>query len=716
MAEELSSDIYESCDLDIKQIFMSGEPLTFLVGAGISIEPPSGLMSAWQIMKAIIRFGASEEAVQKLLDIKNLRFEFLIEQFQDSYDEELRFLNYFEAAIQPNLIHHFLAQMAQAGQYLMTTNFDTLIECAIGLNQDALRIVITRKDFETYSDPQEMTKTGLLPIYKLHGSLRNAKTGEDTRESIIITLDALGKHKEGEIFSVETFKRSLFKRVCQGRTLVIMGYSGGDDFDIIPSLLTMQDIKRVVWISHIDREDSSIEIHQFSSKADLLPDKIAALSREDKILYDIRRLKSIDVIRVVTYTASFIADVLDVSYDKSSPDFCHDAYQWLVKHFPSPSEEDKAFFTGMIFITYGFFSDALKYLQQAYEIDKRLKNLIKMSMDLTNIGFIYNELGEHQKALEHHQQAYEILEQLGDLNGMAMNLCNMGLVYAELGEHQKALEHFQQAYEIQERLGNLVGMASDLGNLGNSYYTIGELQKALEHYQQAYTLHERLGNLAGMAKDFCNLGEIYYDMNELQNALKHHQQAYEIDERLGNLVGMARHLGNLGVIYRDLKESQKALKHHQQAYEIDERLGNLVGMARHLGNLGIVYSDLEEYQKALEHDQQAYDLHKRLGNLDEMASTLSDLGVDYSDLEEFQKALEHYQKAYELHERLGDLNGMAYDLSNIGDINADLKEHQKALEYYKKAYEIFKQLGDPQDIKEVLQDIERMKKQIKEEK
>ncbi|MFX0067033.1 MAG: hypothetical protein ACFFC7_33285 [Candidatus Hermodarchaeota archaeon] len=63
-------------------------------------------------------------------------------------------------------------------------------------------------------------------MYKLHGSWRNVKTGEDTRESIITTLEALGKHRGDDVFTLEMFKRPLFQKICQGRTLIVMGYSG----------------------------------------------------------------------------------------------------------------------------------------------------------------------------------------------------------------------------------------------------------------------------------------------------------------------------------------------------------------------------------------------------------------------------------------------------------------------------------------------------------
>ncbi|MFX1536432.1 MAG: tetratricopeptide repeat protein, partial [Promethearchaeota archaeon] len=618
--------IYESYELDIKKLLLNGESLTFLVGAGISIEPPSNLMSAWQIMEAIVRFGAIEEAVPKILKIRDLRFEYLIQQFRDGYDNQLKFMEYYERSTQPNLIHQFLAQMIQAGQYVMTTNFDTLIERAVGLDNDNLRVIITRKDFEQYSDPQSTSEKGLLPVYKLHGSLKNPKTDEDTSESVITTIDALGKHKEGEIFAIETFKRDFFARVCQGRTLVVMGYSGGDDFDIVPTLLQMQGLKQVIWIAH-SKEGSKVEIYRLAPKFGLIPDEIANLSREDKVLYDMRILDPVEVIKVNTHTASLISDLTEISVEKPESIVQYNAYNWIVDHFSRASDGTAEVFTAIIFRDYCLYDDALHYFQQAYEIHKRLGDQHGMATDLGSIGSIYTDKGEQKKALEYQQQAYEIYERLGHIEAMEVPLSVMGGIYMDTGDPAKALEFFFKAYEIAERFEDLQGMVRQLGNIGLIYKDTGEPQKALDHFQKAYKIGERFGDLQDMATGLSNIAIVYRDKGEPKKALEYHQKAYGIHKRLGNPEGMANELGNMGITYASIGEPQKALEHFQKAFEIHERIGNLHGIARYLLSMGGICVDTGEYQMALEHLQKAINIYERLGDLAGIASTLGNISL-----------------------------------------------------------------------------------------
>ncbi|MFX1538456.1 MAG: tetratricopeptide repeat protein, partial [Promethearchaeota archaeon] len=445
MTEPGRPKMYEPYEGDLKSLLGGEEALTFLVGAGISMEPPAGLMSAGQMMEAIIRYSAVEAAVPQLLAIPELRFEYLIEAFRDRYDEDLQVLNYLEEATQPNVIHQFLAQMVQRGHFVMTTNFDTLIERAVGLEQKNLRIVITQTDFEQYADPKANWEKGLWAVYKLHGSLTNVQTGENTHSSVIATLDALGKHKEGEL-GVETFKKPLFKRVGQGRTLVVMGYSGGDDLDIIPTLLQMSGLRRVVWLSHTLHSNTTdsgpgYQVFRYTGTKSAVPPQ---LSPEDQLLSRMHQISGVEVIKVVGHTATILAALQGRVYQPSPSSERHDLAVWLVEHFTPASEDSKIIFAINIFYRYNRYPDALKYCAQAHTLSTQHDDLHGQAVALNYMGLVYRLTSEPQKALEHFQKSYEIHEHLGNWAGMAAQLGNMGLIYANTGEPQKALEHHQK--------------------------------------------------------------------------------------------------------------------------------------------------------------------------------------------------------------------------------------------------------------------------------
>ncbi len=62
-------------------------------------------------------------------------------------------------------------------------------------------------------------------------------------------------------------------------------------------------------------------------------------------------------------------------------------------------------------------------------------------------------------------------EALGHKEGMANSYSNLGIVYQTLGEVEKALEMNSKALAIDEALGIKEGMAITYGNLGTVYQT-----------------------------------------------------------------------------------------------------------------------------------------------------------------------------------------------------------------------------------------------------
>lgn len=239
-------------NLKINDLITPDAKLTFLVGAGCSVDSPSCLPAGRTMMEAIIDYTCAESEIEKIKKLEGLRFEQLVEIVRDQLDKKLRIIDYYGQCDKPNLQHFFLAEMIKNGHFVMTTNFDFLIENALqnsGASNEQIVPVITREDFETFQDPDELFEQGKKTIYKVHGSTKNKITGEDTRNYLVATIQAFGSNKEGEnVFQLESFKQPAFINLTKDRSLVVMGYSGSDDFDIVPTLKVL-NIPTIIWIN-----------------------------------------------------------------------------------------------------------------------------------------------------------------------------------------------------------------------------------------------------------------------------------------------------------------------------------------------------------------------------------------------------------------------------------------------------------------------------------
>ncbi len=96
--------------LTIQDIFTANKNLTFLVGAGCSIDPPSCLPAGRSMMEAMLKFACAESELETILNIKELRFEALVEILRDFVDPKFRIIDFYGLFDKPDLQHFFLAE------------------------------------------------------------------------------------------------------------------------------------------------------------------------------------------------------------------------------------------------------------------------------------------------------------------------------------------------------------------------------------------------------------------------------------------------------------------------------------------------------------------------------------------------------------------------------------------------------------------------------
>ena len=56
--------------------------------------------------------------------------------------------------------------------------------------------------------------------------------------------------------------------------------------------------------------------------------------------------------------------------------------------------------------------------------------------------------------MEHLQKSLAIQKEIGDRNGEAACYTNLGIVYQSVGEYEKAMEHLQKSLAIQKEIGD----------------------------------------------------------------------------------------------------------------------------------------------------------------------------------------------------------------------------------------------------------------------
>ncbi|MFX1297407.1 MAG: tetratricopeptide repeat protein [Promethearchaeota archaeon] len=625
----------------LKKFLLEAAPKTFLIGAGCSTDSPSCLPSGRQMIEAIINYTCAESEIKTILELEGIRFEALVEIVRDHLDPNLKLIDYLGTCDKPNLQHFFLAEMIKRGHFVITTNFDFLIEHALlqsGVPKKDIVPVITKEDFLEYNDPNELFKDGKKSVYKIHGSTKNIITDESTRASLVATIQAFGLNKEDlNVFQLEPFKQPAFINLTRGRSLVIMGYSGSDDFDIVPTLKILENLNNVFWVNFI-YNDHGIEIF-IEIFADTDP-SFDRFQKVNQILVELKRMSNTaHVYRIDVNTSRLVKNLIQRDVKLSPNKFEMTPTDWLKNNIKTLNKIMKFQIPYEIYNNFSKIDDALRCTEEILKISEESNDVKWKGIALNNIAGIYYAQGNYPEALHHCEEALQIATQLGDLRRKASRLNDIGMIYYTQGNYPEALHRYESALQIDTQLRDLKGKATDLNNIAGIYYAQGNYPKALQQYEEALQITTQLGDLSRKATILNNIGEIYRAQGNYPEVLHRYEEALQIATQLGDLRGKATVLNNIGEIYRAQGNYPEALHRYEEVLQIDIQLGDLRGKATILNNIGMIYYAQGNFPEALHRYESALQIDTQLGDLSGKATRLNNIGSIYKQQGNYPEAV-----------------------------------------------------------------------------
>ncbi|MBD3230182.1 MAG: tetratricopeptide repeat protein [Candidatus Lokiarchaeota archaeon] len=743
------NDFIEVYDKPISSIFTDQEKLTFLAGAGISMDAPSNLPSARQIIRTLLEYISPDEEIDKILQLDMLRYELIVEILQEVWDTELIFMDYFDLITEPNFLHLFLANAIKHHHYVLTTNFDYLIEHALkrvinkSENEEFFPI-ITKEDFLEYKDPEKLFKEKKFPLYKIHGSKINLSTGENTIDSLVTTIKDLGKDRaKGETFAIEPYKKPAVNNLMRNRTLIVMGYSGSDDFDIGPVLKEISDLNKLVWIEHVSADQISCFriIHNKNlKKSPQIPKTILLLS-------EIRSNTDFEVYYIKANTSRILENEFwtvlfpneNIIYPKKSNEILKPPRfkDWAEQHFKQIPEHDKYYFSARTYYELNQFQDVIRAAENGLNLwDDEQKEDIELQSGLLNLlSLTFKDIGEFEKSLEFYKKCLEVETDVQNHDGIAAAHSGIGYLYLnegkidlalgsfmtclkiarehnllekegnylnniamclfQKGEYSEALDRLRKSLDIAEQVGNLANKALVYSNIGRIQKTQLNYDLALKNYEQALKINQELGQIRAVATRYNLIGQIFYMQDNLDQAFNYFNRSNEIYQELNDISNGSRSLGNIALIYTQQKQFHKAKKIYNELIQLAEKLKQPGSKAVRLNNLGYVYQCEGNYKKALEFYQMAADIDKEYEFKDRLATDLNNIALCYYNLEDLDTSLKYFLESLQIVEEINHLElqetirvNLREIYEKIGDQYKEQGEYEKAVDNYKNAYEI----------------------------
>lgn len=215
-----------------------------LAGAGIGVGAgaPAAASLIREIADALVLGSRwSREVTSRVQPNGPLRFESAMDWLTETADPELSVLSFLDD-LTPGPLHNALASMAVSGVRLLTTNFDDLLERAIDSRREAVRTV------DLHANTRVRVTAGTIDVVKLHGTRRVHSRGRVavSPRPLHATISEIVASGGGFGFPAEVHRA--LKRAVDRRTLLVLGYSGSDDLDVMPALRDCAPA-RVVWFA-----------------------------------------------------------------------------------------------------------------------------------------------------------------------------------------------------------------------------------------------------------------------------------------------------------------------------------------------------------------------------------------------------------------------------------------------------------------------------------
>ncbi|MFX0060913.1 MAG: SIR2 family protein [Candidatus Hermodarchaeota archaeon] len=509
--------------------FIRQRKVTFFVGAGVSVIPPTCLPSWWQINQIVLDNLANESyslvpevkqltsLIKKREEDRKLPPEFVSEIITNRIDSAyFDVLQVLEGDIL-NQVHLWLATLGKANMIsaIITTNFDTLIERAFETVGVPLHVFVDPQDYETINIPENAAKARESPcmLLKLHGTVTRPNT----------CINTLAQRKHGLHPSILRALNYLSRQTFW----VFLGYSGADleaDANYLGIQAQVNDALGFVWlhppnVTPLPAVASLTELYGSERgiiEFDVLP----------TWLNDIAKILPLHILPPPAYNLS--PETIQKIRAETAMKIALNAYKWA-------SEQGGvkcALILSEIGVKAGYYADSrtvlLKLLEKRHE--EKLSSFA--------LGIMYQELGDIASHFDENKDA--------------------------LAYYQEAIVHYQDAKNTEGIFHSL----RNLYDVATAIYQTGDLNQAKNYYEQTIRLSELYGQQRLRDSFRLNYASVLFQLENYSTALELYTQTFESSKERRDYLQAGISTYYAGLTHLRMKNQQGAINAIENAISI----------------------------------------------------------------------------------------------------------------------------------------------------
>jgi len=174
-----------------------------------------------------------------------------------------------------------------------------------------------------------------------------------------------------------------------------------------------------------------------------------------------------------------------------------------------------------VFSTTESHQEAKKYYRKSYQ------NLINIeekyaSWSMNNMAISMMHLNEDDSAMLYFEKSLAIKLKLGDDYGASYTYTDIGTLYEKLGQDKKAFENYKKAISLKSTLEgmNPETLGSTYNKIGKYYFKIKDYTEAIKHLDEGINYSKKSGSLIYLSEGYRTLASSYFEMGNYKQAFE----------------------------------------------------------------------------------------------------------------------------------------------------------------------------------------------------